>query len=77
MVKVAEKDSEILNTLFGRVLINEHFTDWVLLKNAIEESACRFIRVKIENFTPEKYASLSIIKNKMHLLEILQAEFKR
>lgn len=73
MVKVAEKDSEILNTLFGRVLINEHFTDWVLLKNAIEESACRFIRVKIENFTPEKYASLSIIKNKMHLLEILQA----
>ena len=72
MIKVSEKDSEILGTAFGRVLLKEHFTDWVLLKNAIEASTCRFIRVKIENFTPEKYTNLSIIKDKLHLLEILQ-----
>lgn len=72
MIQLAEKDSEIFGLPFGRVLLEDNFMDWALLKEAIEDSVCRFIRVKIKNFNSEKLSKLNSFDKKLHLLEVLQ-----
>ncbi len=72
MIEYSNQESKIFGVPFGRLNIDENFTDWNVLKNEIEQSPCKYIRVKIKNPLAAQLDELFRLTPKVHLLEILR-----
>ncbi|MDB5229055.1 MAG: Acetyltransferase domain [Bacteroidota bacterium] len=72
MIQYSKQESEIFEIPFGRLNIEEGFTDWDGLKQEVAESGCQYIRVKIKNPGAEQMDHILALSRKVHLLEILR-----
>jgi len=72
MIEYSKQESDIFNVPFGRLNIEEDFSDCESLKQEVATSPCKYIRVKIKNPDGEKLDHLLSLTQKVHLLEILR-----
>ncbi len=72
MIEYSKQESEIFGVSFGRLNIEENFTDWNALKEEVDQSECKYIRVKIKNPLAAQLDELFALTPKVHLLEILR-----
>jgi GNAT superfamily N-acetyltransferase len=72
MIEYSKQESDIFNVEFGRLDINEGFINWEQLKKEINETRCKYIRVKIKNPDGAQIDNLLSLTTKTHLLEILR-----
>lgn len=72
MIEYSKQESDIFEIPFGRLNIEEDFTNWSELKKEVTESDCKYIRVKIKNPKAEQLDHLFELAPKVHLLEILR-----
>lgn len=72
MIEYSKQESNIFNVPFGRLNLDENFNDWEELKQEINTSPCKFIRVKIKNPNGIQLDKLISLTTNAHLLEILR-----
>lgn len=72
MIEFSKHESEIFNVPFGRLLLEEDFSDWTTLKQQIADSECKYIRVKLKNPRADELDNLFTLAPKVHLLEIMR-----
>lgn len=73
MIEYSKQESAILGIPFGRLNIEENFTEWDFLKNEIDRSECQLIRLKAINPTPKNISEINNLCTKVQLIEILRA----
>jgi len=72
MIEYSKQESDIFGVPFGRLDIDENFTNWENLKKEVDKSPCKYIRVKIKNPLGNELDQLLSLTKKVHLLEILR-----
>lgn len=72
MIEYSEQESVIFGVPFGRLNIEENFTNWKNLREEVNQSKCKYIRVKIKNPLAAQLDELFTLAPKTHLLEILR-----
>ncbi|MCB0507271.1 MAG: hypothetical protein R2739_06555 [Chitinophagales bacterium] len=72
MIEYSKQESEIFNVPFGRLNIDEDFEDWTSLQQAVTDSNCKYIRIKIQNPRATQLDHILSLAPKVHLLEILR-----
>jgi GNAT superfamily N-acetyltransferase len=72
MIEYSKQESDIFGIPFGRLNIDEDFNDWESLREAVNNSECKYIRLKVKNPRAAELDHINSLAQKAHLLEILR-----
>lgn len=73
MVDYSGHESDIFGILFGRLSIDEHFSNWHAIQEEIASSDYKYIRAKIKNPLNSDIDNLKELGKAAHLLEIVRS----
>jgi hypothetical protein len=73
MVEYSGHESDVFGISFGRLNLDEHFSNWQAIQDEIAFSNYKYIRTKIKNPTNSDLDNLKELGKSAHLLEIVRS----